>query len=164
MNSSTFITSVMALCIALILVAACTAPVEPDTPAPVTVSPTPPPVDVPDTSVNFLLDPGTPESCGLTCRQATATVTNTGNETAHNVCVALSVSNSRGERIFLNNRLTLQRCIGDLAGGESQQEPITINADCGAFGTRCIGQTLFLRCRVTSDEKTRQFPDQVMAL
>ena len=164
MKISKFITLILTLCIVLILSAGCTSSVEKKIPSTMNISPTPSPLNVSDDSVGFTVDPGTPENCGLTCRQTTATITNTGNTTAHNVCVELSVYNSRGERIFLNNRLTIQRCIGDLAGGQSKHEPITINADCGAFGTKCIGQTLILRCRVTSDEKTGQFPDRAISL
>jgi len=164
MKISKLIALILTLCMVLILVAGCTTSVETKTPPTTNIPPTSSPVNAADDSVGFTLDPGTPENCGLTCRQTTATITNTGSETAHNVCVELSIYNSRGERIFLNNRLTIQRCIGNLSGGQSQSEPITINADCGAFATKCIGQTLILRCRVTSDEKTGQFPDKVLSL
>ncbi|MGD1004568.1 MAG: hypothetical protein ABR887_04035 [Methanoregulaceae archaeon] len=128
-----------------------------------TVIPTSSPITSSKKPVDFTLDPGTPTNCGLTCRQTTATVTNTGDETAHNVCVVLTVNNSQGEQISLNNEPNIQLCIGDLTGGQSKSEPITINADCGAFETKCIGQTLTLKCQATSNEKTVQFPDQVIS-
>lgn len=164
MKISKFITLIITFCMVLMLIAGCTTSVGTKTPPTTYIPPTSSPLNAADDSVDFTLDPGTPENCGLTCRQTTATITNTGNETAHNVCVELSVYNSRGERIFLNNRLTIQRCIGDVASGGSKHEPITINADCGAFATKCIGQTLILKCRVTSDEKTVQFPGRAMLL
>jgi len=164
MKISKFIKLIIILCISLILISGCTSSVGQKIPSTTNISPTTSPSNSSEDSVGFTLDPGTPENCGLTCRQTTATITNTGSETTHNVCVELSVSNSKGERIFLNNRLTIQRCIGDLASGQSKTEPITINADCGAFGTKCIGLTLILKCRVTSDEKSGQFPDSVISI
>lgn len=113
--------------------------------------------------VDFTLDSGNPTSCGTTCKQTTATITNTGDSTAHNVCVVLTVSNSNGDQIYLNGGPNIQKCIGDLAGGQSKSEPITINAECGLFYTKCIGQTLTLKCQATSTEKTVQFPNKVMS-
>jgi hypothetical protein len=103
-------------------------------------------------------------SCGLTCRQLDASITNTGYETAHNVCITLGLHNSRNEIINLNNEPSINRCIGDIAGGQKKTEQITINADCGAFATKCIGEMLTLQTRVTSVEKTVQFPDQLIAV
>jgi hypothetical protein len=114
--------------------------------------------------VDFVLEPEARITCGLTCRALTATITNTGSETAHNVCITLVVRNSRDEIIFLNGAPSISQCVGDIAGGASKSEPITINADCGAFASRCIGQTLTLLTRATSDEKTVQFPDQAIAV
>ena len=114
--------------------------------------------------VDFVLQSGDPGSCGLTSRQLDASITNTGTETAHNVCITVGLRNSRNEIIYLNGESTLKRCIGDISGGQKKTEPITINADCGAFGTKCIGETLTLQTRVTSVEKTVQFPDQMIAV
>jgi hypothetical protein len=114
--------------------------------------------------VDFILQPGVPSSCGLTCRQLDATLTNSGYMTAHNVCIAVSMHNSRNEIINLNGESTLNRCVGDISGGQTITEPITINADCGAFATRCIGETLTLQTQVASDEKTVRFPDQVISV
>ncbi|MCX6684869.1 MAG: hypothetical protein NTZ37_09115 [Methanoregula sp.] len=114
--------------------------------------------------VDFILQPGVPVSCGLTCRQMDATLTNSGYMTAHTVCIAVSMHNSRNEIINLNGESTLNRCVGDIAGGQTITEPITINADCGAFATRCIGETLTLQTQVTSDEKTVRFPDQIISV
>lgn len=116
------------------------------------------------TPVDFLLQPGEQASCGLTCRQLDATITNTGSGTAHNVCITVALHNSRNEVISLNGEASIRRCIGDIAGGEAKTEPITVNADCGAFATRCIGETLTLQTQVSSDEKTIQFPDQIIAV
>ena len=114
--------------------------------------------------VDFILLSGNPASCGLTCRQLDATLTNSGYMTAHNVCIAVSMHNSRNEIIGLNGESTLNRCVGDIAGGQTITEPITINADCGVFATRCIGETLTLQTNVQSDEKTVRFPDQLIAV
>jgi len=114
--------------------------------------------------VDFVLQPGDPASCGLTCRQLDASITNTGYETAHNVCITVGLHNSRNEIINLNGEFSIHRCIGDLSGGQKKTEPITINADCGAFAIKCIGETLTLQTRVTSVEKTVLFPDQVIAV
>jgi hypothetical protein len=113
--------------------------------------------------VDFALDDGTPEVCGLTCRKTNATITNTGDETAHNVSVVLTLFNGRGEQIPLNNGPDIQRYIGDLTGGQSKSEQITIQADCGFLAFRCAGQTLIIKREVLSDEKTVKFPDRVFA-
>jgi hypothetical protein len=118
----------------------------------------------PSLPVDFVLQPGDPASCGLTCRQLDASITNTGYETAHNVCITVGLHNSRNEIINMNGESSLNRCIGDIAGGQKKTESITINADCGAFATKCIGETLTLQTRVTSVEKTVQFPDQLIAV
>ena len=114
--------------------------------------------------VDFVLQPGAPASCGLTCRQLDASITNTGYETAHNVCISVGLHNSRNEIINLNGEPSLHRCIGDIAGGQKKTEPITINADCGVFASKCIGETLTLQTLVLSDEKTVRFPDQLIAV
>ncbi len=114
--------------------------------------------------VDFILQPGVPSGCGLTCRQMDASITNTGYEAAHNVCITVDLHNSRNEIINLNGQPSIHRCIGDIAGGQKKTESITINADCGAFATRCIGETLTLQTQITSVEKTVRFPDQVIAV
>jgi len=114
--------------------------------------------------VDFILESGVPASCGLTCRQLDAALTNSGYMTAHNVCIAVSMHNSRNEVISLNGESTLNRCVGDIEGGQTKTEPITINADCGVFATKCIGETLTLQTLVISDEKTVRFPDQLIAV
>ena len=114
--------------------------------------------------VDFLLQSGDPGSCGPTCRQLDASITNTGYETAHNVCITVGLHNSRNEIIYLNGESSINRCIGDISGGQKKTESITINADCGAFATKCIGETLTLQTRITSVEKTIRFPDQVIAV
>ena len=114
--------------------------------------------------VDFLLQSGDPGSCGLTCRQLDASIINTGYETAHNVCITVGLHNSRNEIIYLNGESSINRCIGDISGGQMKTESLSINADCGAFATKCIGETLTLQTRVTSVEKTIRFPDQVIAV
>jgi hypothetical protein len=114
--------------------------------------------------VDFVLQPGEQVSCGLTCRQLSATITNSGYETAHDVCITVALHNSKNEVINLNGEATIRRCIGDIAGGQSRTEPITVNADCGIFATKCIGETLTLQTQVTSLEKTIRFPDQLIAV
>jgi hypothetical protein len=114
--------------------------------------------------VDFTLVPEAQVQCGLTCRALTATITNTGTETAHNVCITLVVHNSRDETISLNGAPSITRCVGDIDGGASKSEPITINADCGAFASKCIRQTLTLQTQAASDEKTVRFPDQTIAV
>jgi len=129
-----------------------------------TIRQTPTLQKTPALPVDFVLQPGDPVSCGLTCRQLDASITNTGYETAHNVCITVGLHNSRNEIINLNDEPSINRCIGDIAGGQKKTEPITINADCGVFATKCIGETLTLQTRVTSVEKTVQFPDQLIAV
>jgi hypothetical protein len=114
--------------------------------------------------VDFSIQTGVPSNCGLTCRQLDAALTNSGYTTAHNVCIKVSMHNSRNEIINLNGNPSLNRCVGDIAGGQTITEPITINADCGPFATRCIGETLTLQTQVVSDEKTVRFPDQVISV
>lgn len=114
--------------------------------------------------VDFVLLPGGQTSCGLTCRQLDATITNSGYETAHDVCITVALHNSRNEVINLNGETSIRRCVGDIAGGQSKTEPITINADCGLFASKCMGETLTLQTQVTSVEKTIRFPDQLIAV
>jgi len=114
--------------------------------------------------VAFTLDAGAPVSCGLTCRETTATITNTGDETAHSVCVVIELFNDANERIPINSGPSVERCIGDMAGGSSRTETVQVNADCGFLATRCVGHTLVLKTRVTSLEKTVQFPDTFISV
>jgi hypothetical protein len=129
-----------------------------------TISQTISPQKTPALPVDFFLQPGDPTSCGLTCRQLDASITNTGYETAHNVCITVDLHNSRNDIIYLNGEPSVNYCVGDIPGGQKKTGSITINADCGAFATKCIGETLILQTRVTSTEKTVRFPDQVIAV
>lgn len=132
-------------------------------PVPVTTVPirTPAPTTIPR-PVDFSLDSGTPVSCGLTCRETVATVTNTGGETAHGVCVELSVHNSDGELIPVNGGDFMSECVGDLAPGASVSRTVQINADCGFLASRCVQKTLILSSLVRSRERVVTFPDSVM--
>jgi Na+-transporting methylmalonyl-CoA/oxaloacetate decarboxylase gamma subunit len=114
----------------------------------------------PGDNIEFVLDPGIPTSCGLTCRETTATITNEGNKTAHNVCVWFSISNENGDNIPLNGVPSVYTCIGNLTTGIPVSEPMTLEADCGLLALNCIGQDLILSAKITSDEKTVTFPDQ----
>jgi hypothetical protein len=129
-----------------------------------TIGQTPTLQTTPALPVDFVIQTGDQTSCGLTCRQLDASITNTGYETAHNVCIIVNLHNSRNEIINLNGEPSINRCIGDIAGGQKKTEPITLNADCGVFVIKCIGETLTLQTRVTSEEKTVQFPDQLIAV
>ncbi len=110
--------------------------------------------------VNFGLDPGTLISCGTTCRKTTATITNTGDETAHGVCVTLEIYNSNGEVISINGGASIQQCIGDLVGGQSRSDTVTINADCGFLYSKC-SRPFTMKAKATYDDgKTFPFPDK----
>jgi hypothetical protein len=129
-----------------------------------TISQNPTLQETPAVPVDFMLQSGDPSSCGLTCRQLDASITNAGYATAHSVCIDISMHNSRNEIINLNGEPSLNRCIGDVSAGQVKTEAITINADCGVFATKCIGETLTLKTQVTSLEKTVRFPDQLIAV
>ena len=121
---------------------------------------TQPAVATPVSPVDFDIGVGSQEKCGLTCRQLTPSITNTGYDTAHNVCITLTMSNGGGDPIYLNSGPSFRKCIGDIASGESKSESIVIDADCGFLASKCIRQTLILKTVVTCDEVTVQFPDQ----
>jgi hypothetical protein len=114
--------------------------------------------------VDFVIQAGPQEKCGLTCRQLTPSVTNTGTDTAHNVCISIMLYNSGGDLITLNGGPSVTKCIGDIASGESRSEPVTIEADCGLFASKCIRQTLILKTEATCDETTVRFPDKMFAV
>jgi hypothetical protein len=114
--------------------------------------------------VDFIIRAGSQEKCGLTCRQLTPTITNTGYETAHNVCISIVLYNSGGDLISLNGGPSITECIGDIASGESKSQPIKIEADCGFLASKCIRQTLILKTEATCDETTVQFPDRTIAV
>jgi hypothetical protein len=114
--------------------------------------------------VDFVIDTGAQEKCGLTCRHLTPSITNTGTKTAHNVCISIRLSNTGGDIIFLNGEPTIRKCIGNIASGESKSESIVINADCGFLASKCVKQTLILKTKATCDETTVQFPDQIIAV
>lgn len=139
-------------------------PLSPAVPQPVRQPNTQPAYDSPVKPVDFVIEAGPQEKCGLTCRQLTPAITNTGNETAHNVCISLVLYNSGGDLIFLNGGPTIRQCIGNIASGESKSEPIVIEADCGFLASKCLRQTLILKTEVTCDEATVQFPDQMIAV
>lgn len=122
------------------------------------------PTATPDVPVAFVLRTDEPASCGLTCRELDATITNTGYATAHDVCITLVIVNSDGEVININGEESITRCVGDLEGGESKTEHVTIDADCGSWASKCLGQTLTLQTRVSSEELSGRFADQVMVV
>jgi hypothetical protein len=120
--------------------------------------------DSPQNPVDFVIQTGPQVKCGLTCRQLTPTLTNTGSETAHNVCITIVLYNSGGDTIALNGAPSIRECVGDIASGESKSEPVTINADCGFLASKCLRQTLILKTEATCDETTVQFPDRTIAV
>lgn len=87
-------------------------------------------------SIYFKIDPGSPTECGTTCRRTTATLTNTGEETAKNVNINLNINNNQGESVY-----STQRNLGNIPGGQSRSEVLKINADCGS------AWTLYSKCR-----------------
>lgn len=106
--------------------------------------------------VSFELNPGTPTECGTTCRQTAATLTNSGDETAHNVRVDLNIYNNIGESVY-----SIQKSLGDIPGHTSKSETVTINADCGFLYSKCLShKPLTLKSEVISDEGTFPFQDQ----
>jgi hypothetical protein len=120
--------------------------------------------DSPQKPVDFVIQTGPQVKCGLTCRELTPSITNTGSEKAHNVCITIVLHNSGGDLIPLNGAPSIIQCIGDLTSGESRSEPITINADCGFLASKCLRQTLILHTEATCDETTVQFPDRTIAV
>ncbi len=125
------------------------------------VTPSPAPAPRP---VSFTLQASPPVSCGLTCRETTATITNTGDETAHDVCVVIALQTDAGESIPVNSGPSFQKCTGDIPGGASRTETVQVTADCGLLASRCIGHTLVLKTRVTSREATQEFPDTLISV
>jgi len=112
--------------------------------------------------VDFVIQTGPQEKCGLTCRQLTPSITNTGTDTAHNVCISVVLYNSGGDLIALNGGPSVSKCVGDIASGESRSEPITIEADCGFLASKCVSQTLILKTEAVCDETTVRFPDKTI--
>jgi len=112
--------------------------------------------------VDFVIQTGPQEKCGLTCRQLTPSITNTGTDTAHNVCISVVLYNSGGDLITLNGGPSVSKCVGDIASGESRSEPITIEADCGFLASKCVSQTLILKTEAVCDETTVRFPDKTI--
>lgn len=113
----------------------------------------------PKKQIYFELDPGNPTSCGETCRQTTATLANTGNDTAHNVKVNLNIYNNVGDSVY-----STQDSLGDIQGGQSKRNTVTINADCGSIlslYSKCRDHMpLTLKTDIIFDEGTQNFPDQ----
>lgn len=110
--------------------------------------------------VSFDLNPGNPKECGVTCRKTTAILTNRGDKTAHNVCVTLEVYNNNGDIIYINGDSSIQKCVGDISGGESVTEDVVINADCGFLFSKCLARPFVLKSRVTYDGGIFEFPDR----
>jgi hypothetical protein len=109
--------------------------------------------------IYFELNPGNPTSCGATCRQTTATLTNTGDDTAHNVKINLNIYNNVGDSVY-----STQESLGDIPGGKSRSNAVTINADCGSIlslYSKCRDHMpLTLKTDIIFDEGTQNFPDQ----
>ncbi len=114
------------------------------------------PITIPQKKpIQFKLDPGNPTSCGLTCRQTMANLTNIGDDTAHNVKVNLNIYNKAGDNVYQKQEL-----IGDIAGGQSISKSEIIEVDCGFLFSKCIDKQFILKAEVTFDEGTQIFPDK----
>ncbi len=68
--------------------------------------------DAPKEEVDFALETGEPTSCGLTCREVSATLTNTGNADAHDVTATMTIY-SGGQKLQ-----TETHRVGTLPAGE----------------------------------------------
>ena len=110
--------------------------------------------------VYFEIDPGTPTSCGITCRQTMAELTNTGEKDAHNVKVNFDIYNSAGDSVY-----STQEQMGDIPSCQSRCKTITMNIDCGSVLTlysKCRKHMpLVLKVKVIFDEGIQTFPDYV---
>ncbi len=111
-------------------------------------------------NISFQLDAGIPVSCGTTCRETTATITNTGIQTAHNVCVTLEVYNNDGDPINVNVAPGNPACIGDVQAGQSKSQHVRIDVDCRALYLKCSAKPFTLKARATYDEGIFEFPSQ----
>lgn len=110
--------------------------------------------------VYFKINTGTPTSCGITCRQITAILTNAGDENAHNVKVNFNVYNNIGENLY-----STQERLGDIISGQSTSRTVAMNIDCGSVLTlysKCRKHMpLILKLTVIFDEGIQAFPDYV---
>ncbi len=110
-------------------------------------------------AVDFQVVTGTYSSCGLTCRRTTATVTNIGSQTAHNVRIVMEVRNNADKVMNVNGGPSYERPIGNLESGQSVSVPISVNVDCPDL-MKCQDSLPFnLRYSVVSTELTKKFPD-----
>lgn len=114
----------------------------------------------PQKGVYFEIDPGTPTSCGITCRKILASLTNTGEVDAHNVKVNFDIYNSAGDSVY-----STQEQLGDIASGQSKSKTITMHINCGSALTlysKCRKHMpLTLRVKILFDEGIQIFPDYV---
>jgi hypothetical protein len=69
----------------------------------------------------------------------------------------MEVYNSDGELIYLNGAPYVMQCVGDIPGGQSASTTITLVADCGSIGQKCLGKTLTMYCSVSSRERNKFF-------
>lgn len=117
-------------------------------------------VVTPQKGVYFKIDPGTPISCGITCRQIMTVLTNIGNENAHNVMVSLDIHNNIGESVY-----STQEQLGDIQSCQSICRIITMNIDCGSILTlysRCRKHMpLILKMKIVCNECVQAFPDYI---
>ena len=114
---------------------------------------------LPKKPIYFELNSGSPINCGETCRQTTATLTNTGDYTAHNVKVNLNIYNNIGDSVY-----STQKSLGDIPGGQSKSDTAVINTDCGSIlslYSKCRDHMpLTLKTDIIFDGGTQNFPDQ----
>jgi hypothetical protein len=103
--------------------------------------------------IYFQIDSGVPTNCGETCRQTTATLTNTGIETAHNVNINININNNAGTNVYSH-----QESLGDIQSGQSISRALTINANCGFLYKDCVGNMpLTMNVEITWDGGNQKF-------
>ncbi len=159
MNIQNYKYRLLGLVLLLIIVAAAVYVIE-QTPKKTSAITTSTPAPINSGNISFQLDAGMPVSCGITCRETTARITNTGIQTAHNVCVMLQVYNSNGDPINVNVVPGNPTCVGDIQTGQSKSQLVRIDVDCGALYLKCSARPLTLKAIATCDEGIFEFPSQ----
>jgi len=120
----------------------------------------PPEETVSKKPIDFHIDEGNPRydynliTGNVNC-ETTATITNTGDETAHNAYAELKAySSSSDSSLKINGNPSFRKYIGDLAGGQPHPENVNIVIGCLPGCSECL-QGLDLVLTVTSNEKTK---------
>lgn len=98
------------------------------------------------------VDESSIKECGWTCREIPASLTNSGEETAHNVNVNVRFY-CNGDRIDINGKEYLSLDLGTMEPGETEER--TEEVDVGFGGGLCIQNNgARIVFNVISDEKT----------